>query len=146
MRRILLLFAFFLFALSSFAQTTGIPPFGSFDAGRFDAVNIGNLNANFAINVASTPGRGTGFSMSLVYDTLIWQNNGTAWTPVTDHVGNPIWGWKTITPLGDILYNHKITSVSKRCSIDHYDFLTTEIYNGYTYRDLAGTTHYFTTV
>ena len=149
MRRALLSFGFSLFAVSSFAQTpvtTGLPPFGSFDAGRFDGVNVQILNANFALPIISTPGRITGFNMSLVYDTLIWQNSGTAWTPVTDHVGNPMWGWKTITPLGDILYNHRISSVSKRCSIDVYDWLTTEIYNGYVYRDLAGTTHSFPTV
>ncbi len=143
MRRVLLSFAFSLFALSSFAQTTGFPPFGSFDAGRFDTVNVGNLNANFAIPIVSTHGRGTPFSISLVYDTLIWQNNGTAWVPVTDRSGNPIWGWKTTWPIGDILHNHNITRVLIRCSIDVYDYKTTETYNGYVYRDPTGTTHGF---
>jgi RHS repeat-associated protein len=147
MRRALLWFGFwFLFAVSSFAQTTvttGLPPFGSFDAGHFDAVNLQILNANFSIPIVSTPGRGTAFNLSLVYDSLIWQNNGGAWTPVTDHVGNPIWGWKTITPLGDILYSHSITSTIKRCSIDYYDYITVETYSNYVYRDPAGTTHYF---
>ncbi len=129
--------------MTSFAQTTGFPPFGSFDAGRFDTVNVGNLNANFAIPIVSTHGRGTPFSISLVYDALIWQNTGTAWTPVTDRSGSPIWGWKTIFPLGDTLFNHRTSSVSKRCSIDYYDWITTETYNGYVYRDLAGTTHGF---
>src|SRR6266581_1377979 len=143
MRRVLLSFAFSLFAISSFAQTTGFPPFGSFDAGRFDTVNVGNLNANFAIPIVSTHGRGTPFSISLVYDTLIWQNNGTAWVPVTDRSGNPIWGWKTTWPIGDILHNHNITRVLIRCSIDVYDYKTTETYNGYVYRDPTGTTHGF---
>ena len=114
MRRALLSFGFSLFAVSSFAQTpvtTGFPPFGSFDAGRFDGVNVQILNANFGLPIISTPGRVTGLNVSLVYDTLIWQNSGTAWTPVTDHVGNPMWGWKTITPLGDILYKHQISSL-----------------------------------
>jgi len=135
--------------MSSFAQTaviTGYPPFGSFDVGPFDSVDLLNLNANFPISIVSTPGRVTGFNVSLVYDTLIWQNSGTAWTPVTDHVGNPIWGWKTITPLGDILYSHTITKTLIRCSIDNYDYKTIETYNSYVYRDPAGTTHGFPTV
>jgi hypothetical protein len=98
-RRLLLLSVICLFASSSFAQTTGVPPFRPVDAGQFDAVNIGNLNTNFAIPIVSTPSRGKSFNLSLVYDSLTWQKNVTAWTPVTDRVGNPIWGWKTTAPL-----------------------------------------------
>lgn len=140
--------AFCLFASSSFAQTTGLPPFRPLDAGQFDTVNIGNLNTNFAIPIVSTPSRGKSFNLSLVYDSLTWQNNGvgTAWTPVTDSAGNPIWGWKTTAPLGDILHSHTMTSISHRCSVDYYDYKTTETYSGYVYRDPAGTTHAFPAV
>src|SRR5882762_5261379 len=149
MRRALLSLGFSLFALSSFAQTpvtTGFPPFGSFDAGHFDAVNRQSLNANFSIPILSSPGRRTNFNLSLVYDTLIWQNNGTVWTPVTDGTGNPIWGWKTTSPLGEILHRHNISSTRIRCSIDNYDYKTIETYDSYVYRDPAGTTHGFPTV
>ena len=147
MRCALLAFGFSLFAVSSFAQTTGFPPFGSFDASHFDAVNRQNLNANFSVPIISTHGRVTPFNLSLVYDTLIWQNSGTAWTPVTDRAGNPIWGWKTTTPLGETTYNHVTFSVLHKCSIDYYDYKTTERYNSYVYRDPAGTnSHLFPTV
>src|SRR5262249_46240868 len=135
MRRALFYLCLSLFAVSTLAQTTGVPPFGSFDEGRFDTVNVGNLNANFSIPIVSSPGRVTPFNLSLVYDSLLWQNAGQAggWVPVTDNAGNAIWGWKTTWPLGDLPFKHTITSVSKRCSVDVFDFVTTEIYNNYTY-------------
>ena len=72
---------------SAQAQTTGFPPYGSFAAGRFDAVNRQNLNVNFAIPVVSTPGRGIDFGFSIVYDSLIWRQSGGAWVPVTNSAG-----------------------------------------------------------
>jgi RHS repeat-associated protein len=147
MRRTFFGLCLFLFAFSTLAQTTGIPPFGSFDAGRFDTVNVGNLNTNFSIPIVSTPGRVTPFNLSIIYDSLIWRNAGQSggWVPVTDNAGNAIWGWKTTWPLGDLLFKHTVTNVLKKCSIDNYQYLTTERYDNYTYRDTQGTTHPFPT-
>src|SRR5437899_6543914 len=76
-------------------SSTGLPPFGSFESSGFDLVNRQNLNVHFAIPIVSLPGRGMGFSHSIVYDSLIWQSNGTGWIPMSDVNGNPTFGWKT---------------------------------------------------
>src|ERR1700687_3065450 len=144
MRRALLSLAFSLFAVSSFAQTTGFPPYGSFDEGGFDAVNRQNLNVNLAIPIVSTAGRGIGFNFSIVYDSLLWQNIGFAWTSVTNPAGTAIWGWKATSPIGAISYTFSHTSVLHRCSIDYYDYKDTDSWSNYAHTDVAGTPHSFT--
>src|SRR6266852_6291124 len=84
---------------SAFAQTptTGLPPFGSFQSAGFDTVNLQNLNDNFSIPVVSVPGRGTDFTFSIAFNSLMWQKQtGTpnTWQPVVDASGNPTWGWQ----------------------------------------------------
>lgn len=94
------LLAILVFEPSAFAQapTTGFPPYGSFENGRFDAVNRQNLNVNFALPIVSSPGRGMNFRLAVVYDSLVWQKvtsgTTTSWTSVTDANGSPTWGWK----------------------------------------------------
>lgn len=150
MRRILLFFAIALCPICSLAQTTGFPPFGSFDGGGFDAVNRQDLNANFAIPIVSIPGRGTGFSFSIVYDTLIWRNNGgpvATWYVVGDPSGVANWGWKTKSPIGAIYYTHSTIIRHTNCGTKSDPYivdLQTDTWSNYSYTDPAGTPHQFT--
>src|SRR5712692_6365356 len=140
-----LLPAFVLLAVPALAQgpATGFPPYGSFEAGRFDAVNLQNLNVNFSFPIVHTPGRGLDFNFAVVYDTLIWTKVNNAWVPVTDANGNPTWGWKTKTPFGAV----KLDSNIDRCLyLDDYGVPQTEYttrYDNYRYLDPAGTVHPF---
>ncbi len=148
MRRIVLLFVLSFCPVWSLAQTTGFPPFGSFDAGGFDAVNRQNLNANFAIPIVSVPGRAIDFGFSIVYDTLIWRNggSGTNWYVVTDPSGVATWGWKAKWPIGAISYTHTTTIRHTNCGtkIDPYIVdLQTDTWSNYFYTDPAGTPHSF---
>jgi hypothetical protein len=67
---------------------TGTPAFGSFTGGP-DIINLGNLNIHIAIPILSKPGRGIPYQYSLVYDSSVWNAQGT-WQPTTGSV----WGWQ----------------------------------------------------
>ncbi len=145
MKRAISLLPAFLFAATLFAQdpATGFPPYGSFEIGRFDAVNRQNLNVNFAIPVVSLPGRRMDFRHAIVYDSLIWRISGGAWTPVVDQSGNPTWGWKKDILGGRISY--RTTTRTTKC-FDAYGgwfWGTITTYSGYVYLDVLGTNHGF---
>jgi hypothetical protein len=94
-------------ALPAVAQT-GLPPFGSFQSAGFDTVNLQNLNDNFSIPIVSVPGRGTDFTFSIAFNSLLWQKqNGTpnTWQPVVDASGNPTWGWQKDIYGGVVLFS-----------------------------------------
>ena len=40
------------------AQSTGYPPFGSFQTGNFEGINLQDLNVNFSLPVITSSGRG----------------------------------------------------------------------------------------
>jgi RHS repeat-associated protein len=131
-----------LFVSPAFAQgtATGFPPYGSFELGKFDAVNRQNLNVNFAIPIVSIPGRGSNFNFSIVYDSLVWTNSGGYWLSLQPSN----WGWKTRLPIGALPYTHSHTSTLHRCGVDHYDYKETDYWSNYGYVDPAGTVHAFT--
>src|SRR6266404_2759922 len=76
-------------------SATGLPPFGTFDGGTFDAVNVANLNVHFSVPVFSKPGVGLSFNYAQSYDGTVWQpitaGGVTSWTPVVN------WGWRAPT-------------------------------------------------
>ncbi len=74
MRRCGLIICSILFVGSVFAQepARGFPPYGSFQDGQFDSVNLENLNVSFSIPIVSVPGRGLNLSHALTYNSLIW--------------------------------------------------------------------------
>jgi len=120
---------------------TGLPPFGSFQPGGFDTTNAQNLNTNFAIPISSTPGRGLGLGLSLVYDSIIYQVSGNVWSPVVDTNGNPTWGWKISSPFGSVSRQKSSTTC--------FDSAGDKIIGGnvhwtnYVLTDSAGTRHVF---
>ncbi len=67
--------ALFLGATGALAQSpgpgTGFPPYGSFQAGGFDIVNLQNLNVNFAIPLVSSLGRGLDLRVAQPYNSLV---------------------------------------------------------------------------
>ena len=79
-----------LFALPTLAQEpqTGIPPFSSTQSLGLDTINQQNLNINFAIPIASSPGRGISFNFPIVNDSLLWQKSNNTWKPIVDAAGN----------------------------------------------------------
>jgi RHS repeat-associated protein len=93
MRRIVLIFSLLIFVRSAFGQApgTGFPPFGSFQGGGFDSVNLQNLNVNFMVPIVSHPGRGPGFQYNLTYSSLIYSYDPAAQTPAWTAGGS--WGW-----------------------------------------------------
>src|SRR5437879_216332 len=127
--------------------TTGFPPYGSFENGRFDAVNRQNLNVNCPVPIGSIPGRGMDFNFALVYDSLMWtkvtSGSTTTWASVTDANGNPTWGWKTGSRAGTTKYR----ATTWRCRYMTPDGLivweTTTMYWNYVYIDQLGTSHSF---
>src|SRR5437660_347370 len=140
MRRLILLMGCLLCALSAFAQDpqTGVPPFSSVQSLGLDAINRQNLNVNFSIPVASSPGRGINFSFPIVNDSLLWMKKNNAWTPVVDGSGNPTWGWKTTLPAGAIRYVRFTETCDSPPPIQ-----SSPHYHNYSYTDPAGTTHNF---
>jgi RHS repeat-associated protein len=138
MRRFAIILAL-LISVAAIAQQpgTGTPQFASIQSGGFDAVNRQNLNVLFSIPVVSTAGRGLNFSMSLAYNSLIWQVNGGAWSPVVDANGTPTWGWGRQDPDGQPTYKF----AWHRCVYDKNQI--NGHYSNYKYVDGKGTTHAF---
>jgi len=132
-----------LFAADAFAQDpdTGFPPYGSFEDGRFDAVNRQDLNVNFAVPIVSNPGRGMNFNFAVGYDSLIWRKQTvgttTSWTPA------PLWGWRKDLPGG--YFNYRVITITIKCFPPgepwYWDSRTD--YSNYTYVDIEGTVHSF---
>jgi len=116
---------YFCIALGANAQT-GLPPFGSFQSGGFDTINLQNLNVNFAIPIMSSQGRDLPLSYSMFYNTAFWRP-GAAWFPTVDQSGNPIWGWNIPGQLGTITYQTEIITTPGCGSPTHYyDFVFTD--------------------
>ena len=85
------------------APGTGLPIFGSLQNGGFDTVNLQNLNTNFVVPVVAHPGRGSGFTFVLGYNSLFWAPSGgtsSKWTP-SAHFG---FGWTADGPGGTLQY------------------------------------------
>lgn len=125
------------------AQQIGFPPFGSFQTGGLDGINLQNLNVNFSIPVVTSPGRGQTFQLPIVYNSLIWLS-GTGWTPAVDANGNPTWGWKLDFPQGAVGYT---TTTSPRFKCYNpgpgWFWATRTEYKWFAYVDPGGTQHVF---
>jgi RHS repeat-associated protein len=110
--------------------TTGTPPFGSFGGGPFDTVNLGNLNAHFAIPVIHKAGRGMPFTYDLSYDSSIWypvtSSGTTTWTPV------PNWGWRGVTEVATGYVSYTTTYQFGHCTQTTYTYF---------YHDRLGVSH-----
>ena len=120
---------------------TGTPPFGSYGGGPFDTVNLGNLNAHFAIPVFSRNGRGTPFYYNFTYDSSIWtqvtSSGVTSWRPVGG------WGWQSQTDAATGYIPAPITTTSTCRWFDGQFWHTESVYR-YTYSgfvDPLGTFH-----
>ena len=136
-KQILLSGVFLVFPVLLLAQTTGLPPFGSFTNGGFDTINNQNLNAVFSIPIVSSSGRGLPLNLTLNYNTLIWVK-GTVWTPA----GN--WGWQKDFPSGGSISYSTSTSTPRKCfQGSQWTFETITYWSNYVYTDALGTRHYF---
>jgi RHS repeat-associated protein len=129
------------FASGGFAQTaTGIYPYSTYGGGPFDAVNLGPLNVHFQIPVTVKAGRGTPFSYTLTYDSLIWStvtsNGVTSWQPD----GNMGWGVQTQPATGYVTYGVAHRSCNLGTS-QHPIIIYYNLYTFRSYRDILGATH-----
>src|SRR5271165_3098035 len=99
--------------LSMAQQATGLPLFGSFGGGPFDAINLGNLNVHFVVPVLHKAGRGTPFTYDLSYDSSVWYpalvNGVETWQPVSN------WGWRAVTEVSTGYLSY--LSGQTKCSI-----------------------------
>lgn len=136
MKKLALLLGLCFLASSSLFAQTGLPPFGSFTNGGFDTVNNQNLNVVFSIPIASSSGRGLPLNLNLTYNSLIWQNSGTVWTPV----GN--WGWQKDFPAGGSVSYYTYTRTYK-CPTDGLRLEPVVYWKNYFYVDALGTAHSF---
>lgn len=140
-RYLILVVAFLLSCAGVFAQdtATGYPPYGSFENGNFDNVNLYDLDFILTIPVVSTPGRGMNFNLDLVYNSLNWINLDGAWSFIT----NSDYGWQLDTPTGQEQYRY-LTGKTICGRIDGLPYYTyTYTYENYEYIDPFGTTHPF---
>src|SRR5258708_16828668 len=120
------------------AQQTGYPPFGSFQVGNFDGVNLQDLNATFSLPVIASSGRGISFQLPIVFNSLVWTKYGSVWSPT----GN--WGWQTNLPQGSFAGGLKFYQQLK-CYANPPGWVWGHkyTYGGYGYEDPAGTVHWF---
>ena len=145
MRKYLIAFlAILTISACSFAQNppTGYPPYGSFDRGNFDAVNLQDLNFMFSIPIVTSLGRGINFHFNIVYNSVNWVNSGGAWSP------NPAttFGWIQNLPMGQTTYQYLNgrTICGRIDGLPYYTYTTT--YDNYKYEDPFGTVHTFSSV
>jgi RHS repeat-associated protein len=133
--RQLVLFVAFCVCLAPAAHAQlGFPPFGSFQPGGFDSVNLQNLNVNFSIPIMSSSGRGIGLSYSMSNNSLIWNNYFGAWyTTSLDATGNPVIGW-TVSGITGAVTNSAFATFSCGSPL---------LYTGFAYTDTNGTIHHF---
>src|SRR5579863_8155368 len=148
---LILLSAALLYSAGPASAQTGFPAFGSFDQTGFDAVNRQNLNAIFAIPIASTQARGQSFQYNLANNSLLWtqvtSGTTTTWTPVTDSSGNPTWGWNygpAVSGAGQIYFqnsSHTCRYVDPNTGL--YVYAVWWLYWKFSYEDWQGTVHPF---
>lgn len=94
-------------------QPTGFPPYGSFQHGGFDSLNVENLNVNFSTPIVSVPGRGSSFNYAITYNSAVWMywpngGSGWYWIPVSIFPNSGSWGWNYDPGAGGILYDEFI--------------------------------------
>lgn len=133
MKRYLIAIVVLLIANSAAAQApnAGFPKYGSFESGSSDSVNRQNLNSNFSIPIIHQKARGLNLDFAISYNSLIWQNTGTAWQPYADANGNPTWGWNQTNPFG---YVYQTVAVTQSCIYT---------YSNVSYVEPNGTSHPF---
>lgn len=140
MNRIGVLIFLVLLATSATAQQspTGFPPYGSFQHGQFDNVNLENLNFTFSIPIVSVPGRGISFQRTLTYNSTIWSivdfGYGPGWTHFYAGAG-PLWGFNRELGTGQLLYDlDTMACTESEFSYRHFN---------YRYVEQNGTVHPF---
>lgn len=133
MKRYLIALVVLFVANSAAAQApnAGFPKYGSFESGSSDSVNRQNLNSNFSIPIIHQKARGLNLDFAISYNSLIWQNTGTAWQPYADANGNPTWGWNQTNPFG---YVYQTVVVTQSCIYT---------YSNVSYVEPNGTSHPF---
>jgi YD repeat-containing protein len=138
--------AILLIAVTAVAQvSTGTPLMGSFSSGP-DMINLGNLNAHFAIPVFSKPGRGTPFDYILSFDSSAWtpvSSGGTkSWQPDSN------WGWRAITEAATGYVNYQRNTI--QCLIDDGQeylpprpprYINSAQWTNFSYHDAFGVNH-----
>jgi RHS repeat-associated protein len=83
-------------ANAQYTTATGTPTFTTAIPVEMGFTNVANGNLHIEIPLASFPQRGRlTYNARLVYDSLIWKIDGTAWKPT--NVPNSMGGWRLIT-------------------------------------------------
>jgi hypothetical protein len=109
---------------------TGFPPFGTFQNGTVDSVNLQNLNVAFGIPVVSHPGRGLDFQFALAYNSRVFHKTSGS---------SPAWsfsdGWATDGPSGSVS--------SQRTSWPCFQIPSLTGTTNFVFVDPSGTSHPF---
>jgi RHS repeat-associated protein len=129
-----LVFAFYCCLATTAHAQLGFPPFGTFQPGGFDAVNLQNLNVNFSIPIMSSRGRGIALNYSMTNNSNIWSPIGGTWyTTSVDSSGNPVFGWTVSGVTGGVTNS---ATATYSCGSPLY-------YSNFIYTDPSGTMHPF---
>jgi len=156
-RSVVSCFALFLTAAlcvsSAIAQTseTGLPPFGSFQGGKFDLVSLENGNLHIEMPIYSVHQRAfPDKTYNFVYDIPGWEIDKSPTSPTTFQwvvapAPHQLSGWHLLANLvGPWHVDHDI--VAKTCTYVVDGFTYTQNYNvhtNYVLTDTHGTTHPF---
>ncbi|HEY1938764.1 MAG TPA: hypothetical protein VGJ33_12580, partial [Candidatus Angelobacter sp.] len=117
---------------------------GSFSSGP-DVINLGNLNAHFAIPVFSKPGRAQSFDYILSFDSSIWTPASITGTNSWIPDGN--WGWRAITEAATGYLSRDTNTIQCLITLGppaRYTHATQ--YTNYEYHDRFGVDHVFSNI
>lgn len=137
MRFLITALAVILLPVCSLAQT-GLPPFGSLDRIGLETRNNQDLNVVLAIPIMSSPGRGPNLNFSLIYNSTIWSNAGTVWTPSPN---SAFFGWTTGYGTGNTTYTYSTRQTICDRNQGDVTYIYTTTYQNYQYTDAVGTAH-----
>jgi RHS repeat-associated protein len=120
----------------------GTPPFGSFDGGPVDVVDLGNLNVHLSIPIVTKAGRGGSFSYNLGYDTSVLgpghYTSGVAWNQAFNN------GWTGPTQIRTGAVTAQGNTTTTNCTVGgrQQHGLLVQL-TGYRWQDVRGTAHPF---
>jgi hypothetical protein len=130
----------------TYLQGIGVPTFTTQVPVENGFINVANGNLHLEIPLGSFPQRGGGTdNVSLMYDSAIWLNNGTVWSPtnVSTYSNNSNYvfgGWRLVTSGDPGRFTYGATSYGD-CYMNLYPMWTT--YSPWVFVAPDGTVHSF---
>jgi len=121
-------------------SATGLNPYGAFDHGGLDHINLANLDTNVSLRLYERAGRQENFYYQLVYDSPIWANVYCGGTQVVCNVPASI-GWR----------EHRLQALGGAQALSYYVDCPAVgtgaylVYYSFSFEDETGAMHVFDT-